>query len=143
MVRRSMISGLRIGVGTPEPKTVPVLHGGPTVAFQLHDFEQVTLSVEALDAEGNPADATIAWSSSDDTVASVADNGDSTALVVASPGAGGLGTATIKATATDNGDGDVHEGTWDVEVVAGDVVTVNIVPGTPEAKVAPVEPPIV
>jgi hypothetical protein len=34
------------------------------VAFQLHDTEQVTLVVEALDAEGNEAAATTTWESS-------------------------------------------------------------------------------
>ncbi|MGV0985009.1 MAG: hypothetical protein ACOYB2_10670 [Limnohabitans sp.] len=140
MSKQSRIDGIRIGVGTPEPKTVPVMHGGPTVAFQIRDDQQVSLAVEALDAEGNPASATIAFTSSDETVVAVTDNGDGTALAVASPGAGGLGTATITATATDNSDGDVHLGTFDIEVVAGDVVIVNVVAGTPEAK-APVEPP--
>jgi hypothetical protein len=113
------------------------------MAFQMHDFEQVTLSVEALDSEGNPADVTTAWASSDEVVASITDNGDGTALVVASPGAGGLGTTTITASVTDNSDGDVHIGTFDIEVVAGDAVVVNIAAGTPEAKPAPVEPPVV
>lgn len=112
------------------------------MAFQMHDFEQVTLTVEALDAEGNPAAVTTAWASSDEVVASVKDNGDGTALVVASPGAGGLGTTTITATVTDNSDGDQHIGTFDIEVVAGDAVVVNISAGTPEPKPAP-EPPIV
>jgi hypothetical protein len=49
--------------------------------------------------------------------------------VTASPGAGGLGTATIRAIVTDASDGDTHVGTFDVEVVAGDAVTVNIIPG--------------
>ena len=123
---------LSIGVGTPGPKGTR--YGGPTVAFQLHDFEQVPLSVEALDSEGNPATATIAFSSSDETVVGIQDNGDGTALAIASPGAGGLGTATVTATVTDTSDGNVITGTFDIEVVAGDATTVNFVPGTPEAK---------
>jgi len=128
------IDEIRLVVGTPEPKHTPEHFGGPTVAFQLHDSEQVTLSVEALDSEGNAAAATTAWSSSDDTIVAVTDNGDGTALAVASPGAAGLGTATITASVTDTSDGDVHDGTFDIEVVAGDAVTVNITAGTPEAK---------
>ena len=104
------------------------------MAFQLRDSEQVTLSVEALDSEGNPAAATTTWASSDDTIVAVSDNGDGTALAVASPGAAGLGTATITASVADASDGDIHDGTFDVEVVAGDVVTVNITAGTPEPK---------
>jgi hypothetical protein len=135
-LRASKISRIVVGVGTPEPKTVTTHHGGPTVAFQLRDSQQVTLSVEALDAEGNPANVTTAWSSSDTSIASVTDGGDGTALVVASPEADGLGTTTIKVTVTDNSDGDVHEGTFEVEVIAGDAVTVNISAGTPEDKPA-------
>jgi uncharacterized protein YjdB len=99
------------------------------VAFQLHDFEQVTLFAEALDAEGNQAAATFTWSSSDDTIVSVRDTGDGTAVVTASPGTGGLGAATVTAMVTDTSDQDTHTGTWEVEVVAGDAVTVNITPG--------------
>ena len=104
------------------------------MAFQLRDSEQVTLSAEALDSEGNPASASVAWTSSDDTVVAVTDNGDGSALAVASPGAGGLGTATVTCDVTDTSDADVHTGTFDIEVVAGDAVTVNITAGTPEAK---------
>lgn len=104
------------------------------MAFQLRDSEQVTLTVEALDSEDNPAAASVAWSSSDESIVSVTDNGDGSALVVASPGAGGLGAATVTADVTDNSDGDIHTGTFEVEVVAGDAVTVNITAGTPEPK---------
>ena len=103
------------------------------MAFQIHDYEQVSLMVEALDAEGNPADAVITWATSDDVVASVADLGEGGALVTASPGAGGLGLATITATVL-NEDGTVLTGTFVVEVVAGDAVVVNIIAGTPEPK---------
>lgn len=106
------------------------------MAFQLRDNQQVGLSVEALDSEGNPADATSAWSSSDPSVADV----DQSGLVTASPGAAGLGTATITATVTDNSDGDQHTGTFDVEVVGSDAVTVNITAGTPVDK--PAAPPV-
>jgi len=123
---------IRLGIGQAQPKGKHL--GGPTVTFQLRDSEQVTLTVEALDAEGNPANVTVGWSSSDETIVAVTDNGDGSALVTASPGAGGLGSATVTVTATDTSDGDVHEGTFDVEVVAGDAVTVNVTAGTPEAK---------
>jgi hypothetical protein len=129
-VRKTHIAEINLVVGTPEPKTVPVFHGGPVVVFQLRDSQQIQLAVEALDAEGNPAAATTTWTSSDDVVASVSADG----LVVASPGAGGLGTATITASVTDTSDGDVHEGTFEVEVVAGDVVIVNITAGAAEDK---------
>lgn len=104
------------------------------MAFQIHDFEQVPVTLQALDAEGNPAAVTYSWASSDETVASVTDNGDGAATIVASPGDGGLGTATITGTVTDTSDGDTIDATFEVEVVAGDALTVNIIPGTPEPK---------
>lgn len=108
------------------------------MAFQLRDSQQVQLSAEALDSEGNPAAASTTWASSDEAVASV----DASGLVVASPGAAGLGTATITATVTDASDGDTHEGTFEVEVVAGDAVIVNITAGEPEEKETATEPPV-
>jgi hypothetical protein len=139
-LRASKISEIRAGVGSPEPKTVTTYHGGPTVAFQLRDDQQVTLSVEALDAEGNPAGVAITWADSGgldadgNAVIELTDNGDGTATVVASPTTGGLGISTVTATATDNSDGDVHTATFDVEVVAGDAVTFNVMAGAPEPK---------
>jgi uncharacterized protein YjdB len=125
---------IRLGVGEPRPKHIPQHFGGPTVAFQLRDSEQVTLTAEALDSEGNPANVTVAWSSSDESIVAVTDNGDGSALAVASPGAGGLGSVTVTVDVTDVSDGDVHTGTFDIEVVAGDAVTVNVAAGAPEAK---------
>lgn len=104
------------------------------MAFQLRDSQQVALAVEALDSEGNPAAATTAFTSSDDTIVAVTDNGDGTCLAVASPGAAGLGTATITATVTNTADATTITGTFDIEVVAGDAVTVNVTAGTPEDK---------
>jgi hypothetical protein len=99
------------------------------VSFQIHDFEQVALEAEALDAEGNEANVTFAWSSSDETVVAVQDNGDGSALAIASPGEGGLGDAVITLTVTDVETGDTHTGTFDITVVAGGAVTVNVIAG--------------
>jgi hypothetical protein len=85
------------------------------------------------------------FASSDPSIVAVTDNGDGSAVLVASPGEGGLGDATITATVTDIDDGGVLEGTFDVEVIAGDAVAVNFVPGAAEDKpvAPPVEPPVV
>lgn len=104
------------------------------MAFQLRDSEQVKVEIEALDSEGNPANVTTAFASSDPSIVAANDNGDGSALLVASPGEGGLGTATITATVTNTDDQSVLEGTFEVEVIAGDAVAVNFIPGTPEAK---------
>lgn len=125
---------VRLTVGEARPKHIPVHKVGPRVAFQLHDFEQVDLTVEALDAEGNPADASISWASSDETIVALSAASGNTVTAIASPGTGGLGAATVTVTATDNSDGDVTTATFDIEVVAGDVATINVVPGTPAPK---------
>jgi hypothetical protein len=125
---------MRLSVGTAEPKHQPTHTEGPRVAFQLRDDQQVELTVEALDAEDNPAAATTTFASSDESIVSLRDNGDGTAIATASPGAAGLGTATVTATVTQTSSGDTLEGTFDIEVVAGDAVTVNVVAGTPEPK---------
>jgi hypothetical protein len=126
------LTSIRLGIGLAAPKGSR--KDGPRVAFQLHDWEQVPLSAQALDAEGNPAAVNYAWSSSDETVVAVTDNGDGTALAVASPAEGGLGSATVSVDVTDQSDGDVISGTFEIEVIAGDAVAVNITAGTPEAK---------
>ena len=116
------------------------------MAFQLRDDQQVTLSVEALDAEGNSAGVTTRWTESgavDDAgnpVIALTDNGDGSALVVASPSSGGLGFAMVTASVTDISDGDVHAATFEIEVVAGDAVTFNVVAGAPEPKETAPEP---
>jgi len=116
------------------------------VTFQIRDDQQVTLSVEALDSEGNPAGVTTTWTESgavDDggnPVIQLTDNGDGSALVVASPSSGGLGFAMVTASVTDNSDGDVHTATFEIEVVAGDAVTFNVVAGAPEPKETAVVP---
>lgn len=107
------------------------------MAFQLRDNEEVQLSAEALDSEGNPADVNTIWSTSDNSIAAVDANG----LVTASPGAAGLGAATITASVTDNSDGDTLTGTFDIEVIGSDAVAVNITAGTPTPKA--VEPPLI
>lgn len=108
--------------------------------FQLRDSQQVELTVEALDSEGNPASVDIAWASSNESIVALTDHGDGTATAVASPGAAGLGTSLITATVTDKSDGDIHEGVFEIEVVAGDAVTVNVTAGEPTEK-ADEEPP--
>jgi hypothetical protein len=125
---------VRWGAVRPKPHRGVIHMGEPIMAFQLHDSEQVSIEVEALDSEGNPADATTVITSSDEAVVGCTDNGDGTALLVASPGAAGLGTSTVTATVTNKDDGVSLTGSFDVEVIAGDAVAVNIIPGTPEAK---------
>jgi hypothetical protein len=112
------------------------------VAFQLHDTEQVTLVVEALDAEGNEAAATTTWESSDETVASIRDTGGGSATVTASPWSGWprhrddqRRSSRTRATATRTSAPSTSR-LW-----PSDAVTVNIIPGEVMPKDQPAEPP--
>lgn len=88
----------------------------------------------AKDREGNVAqlDGFPTFESSDALIASVADNGDGTALVTSH--AAGMAQITMRADAL-IGDGVVPViATLDVEVVAGQAAVVTIDAGAPEAK---------
>jgi len=96
----------------------------------LKDTQQCLLSISEEDARGNPVEVKpdeLTWLSSDETVATVTDNGDGTALVVA---AGALGLAQVQVQDSET-DGTNIAGTLDVQVGPGPVTKVNITPGTP------------
>ena len=102
----------------------------------LTDSQQVTLSATFVDRAGNtvpaPDAGTLAWSSSDEAVVTVTDNGDGTALAVTT---GTLGSVLI--TLTDDLDGDtVPEflGSIAIDVVTGAVTGIVITPGAPTEK---------
>ncbi len=105
--------------------------------MELLNTDKVLLTATPRDAAGNVTAATIAFSTSDDTIVSLVDNGDGTAEAFS----GLVGTATVTATATD-ADGAQVQGTLDVEVTdaggggggAEPTVTVDITAGTPEPK---------
>ncbi len=112
------------------------------MATILRDSQQAELSYTATSKRGNPATiADAAWSSSDESIATVA--GDGAGAVVKAVGP--IGTATITLT----GDADLGEGVkpvrgvLDIEVVAGDAAVFNITVAEPteQADAAPVEPP--
>ncbi len=125
------------------------------MATILRDSQQVALSYTATSKKGNPTSVQDpAWSSSDESVVTVAGNttGGATAKAV-----GPTGTATITLT----GDADLGEGVkpvrgvLDIEVVAGDAAVFNITVATateqedpaptPEPTpepAPPVEPPV-
>jgi hypothetical protein len=102
----------------------------------LTDLQKVTLSIQPVDAVGNPArvDGVPAWSCSDETVVTIDVAGDGLSCVATSVGP--LGTAQVNVTAdADLGDGVKSiAGTLDVEVMASEAVSLTIVAGTPEDK---------
>ena len=101
----------------------------------LTDEQEVELSVAPVTAAGNPAtvDGAVTWVSSDESIATVASTGPTTALV---RNTGALGTAQIAATA----DADLGAGvrsimaTLDIQVVAAEAVSVGISAGAPRIK---------
>lgn len=137
----SPLRGIRLGVGEPQDKPTPILKKGPAVTFQLRDNKRVKLTVEAINSEGNPAGVDVAWSSDDPSIVEVQPDADGkSAWAVASPGAAGLGTTVVRVAVTDQDDAEIHEGTFDIEVVPSGAVTVNVTAGEPEDKAAETPP---
>lgn len=101
------------------------------MAFELKDNEKVVLTAVATDVNGNPTAATLAFTSGDEAIVSLVDNGDGTAVASAA----GLGLVTVTAVATDP-DGTQVSGTLDIEVTAHfeHTVSVTITPGVPELQ---------
>jgi len=111
---------------------------GEDMAYTLGSGMQVHLKVSYVDAAGNPAlvDGPVAWASSDVTVATVAAESDSTALVKT---VGPVGQVQISATAdVDLGAGVKNLVTpMDLTVAAGEAVAGTIAPVGPAEPVTP------
>ena len=111
---------------------------GDDMAYTLASGMQVHLKVSYVDAAGNPApvDGPVAWASSDATIATVAAESDTTALIKT---VGPVGQIQISATA----DVDLGAGVkqlitpMDVTVAAGQAVAGSIEPVGPAEPVVP------
>lgn len=100
------------------------------MAFILQDGQEVDLAANYLDRHGNPATVeTQQWSSSDDTIIEVTDNGDGTATAAAVA----IGTGQVQLLADARYGEDVSEirAVLDIEVVAAEAVNATITPGEP------------
>jgi hypothetical protein len=109
---------LRQGTGQPTGTTIP--EGAHLM--QLHDDEQVTLTVQAKDAKGfDVADTGLTWTVDNDTVASieVSDDGESCTILAGVPG-----STVVTVT-----DGAAITATKAVDVVPGGVATITIAEG--------------
>lgn len=102
----------------------------------IKDTQKVSLELKITDAKGNPAkvDGVPEWSSTDSTIVTITPSTDGMTGVAAAVGP--LGTASINVLAdADLGQGvKTIQGTLDIEVIAGDAVTIQLVPGTPEEQ---------
>ena len=106
------------------------------MSLVLLDSQKVLLSVEPFNKAGNPApiDGKPAWSTSDETVVTVVPSEDGLSCYAITTGK--LGVAQVKAAA----DAHIGEGVteitalWDIEVLAGEAVSLNGKAGVPEDK---------
>jgi len=104
------------------------------IMLQLTDVQKCTLSIQPLDAVGNPAsvDGTPSWSVSDSSVLAIEPATDGLSAVVTAVGP--LGTAQVNVSAdADLGSGvTTLTGALDVSVAASAATTLNISTGVPE-----------
>lgn len=110
------------------------------MSFTLQDGFETDLSATFADAEGNPASVEGAsWSSSDEAVVEITDNGDGTAVAVgASPG---TAVISLSADARFGPETVLIDATLDIEVVAGEASTATIVPSEPRPVGSPAPTP--
>lgn len=102
----------------------------------LTDTQKVSCTLDPRNAKGNPAplDGTPQWASSNPAVATVEPAADGLSAVVT---AVAPGTTQISVTAdADLDEGETREisGTLDIDVKAGEAVTLGITAGTPEEQ---------
>lgn len=116
--------------------TIGVTKG--TLMLNLKVNDELSFTIQAADEFGNPTaanfDAPPAWTSSDDTVAAVAVAGDGLSAVITSP-SGKLAGATIQVAGSVAGAN--VQGSFQLNMIAGDTAEITLVPGTPTAAPAP------
>lgn len=95
---------------------------------QLHDDEQVTFAVSAVDSKGFPTSDTFTAVTSDETVITITDDDADAKTFLAVAGVPGSAVVTITET-----DGPLTV-TEAFDVVTGDAVTIKVEEGTPEKQ---------
>lgn len=137
---RIVLDGMRIGPAAALRIDVvshdPVQFLSGVSSMVLTNTQKVSAVLRPVDAAGNPAkvDGPPSWDSSNPNIARVLPSGDGLSAVVEALGPAGHSTLTVTA------DADLGAGTRpivataEIEVVAGEAVTVAIEFGTPEAK---------
>ena len=101
----------------------------------LVDTQKVSLSINPVDAKGNPAPVEgISWAVSDETILGIVVSDDQKSAVVSALGPLGVSQVSVSADVT-IGDGvDTLAGTLDVTVVAGKASSLGITVGTPSEQ---------
>jgi hypothetical protein len=115
------------------------------MSLVITDTQEVGLSISPVDKKGHPAkvDGPPVWTSSDDSIATVSAAEDGLSAVVSANV--NLGKAQINVSAdADLGEGQTSiTGTLEIEVVAGEAVSLAINAGTPSEQTPPPAPPAV
>lgn len=108
---------------------------GETVMLLLRDDQRVSLSIQPLDARGNPArvDGIPAWNNSDELLGTLVAAADGFSAVFS---ALQIGTCQISVTVdADLGDGVRNlSGTLDIQIEPGEAVSIGIIAGVPESQ---------
>lgn len=113
---------------------------GEITMIQLTDTQKVTLSIQPVDAKGNPAlvDGAPTWNSSDPSIITVVPSADGLSAVASAAGPLTADGASVQVSVTadaDLGAGvETISGTMDVTVVASKAVSVAINAGAPEEQ---------
>jgi hypothetical protein len=132
--------------GTNQPETAGIvavlcvsganIERNTDMAFILQDGQEVDLTVNYQDRHGNAAQVeSQTWSSTDEEVVALVDNGDGSATATAV----GIGTAQVQLVADARFGDDVNEirGVLDIETVASEAVTATISAGEPVDAAGP------
>lgn len=106
---------------------------------QLQDNEQVALTVEATDSQGNPVPdtGTRTWTTSDDTIVQLVDDGaGGVEAVTVGPIGSVVVTVQDQEPSPDGGvtPGQLFQGSVALDVVAGAVAQISIQVGTPTPR---------
>lgn len=117
---------------TKDPVSKPLPAGGHSMV-QLRDTEQVSFTIEALDAKGYQVAGETFSASIDNTAAATVAGPDDSGTFVVSAVAPGSAVGTVT-------DGTLSA-TFAVDVVTGDVATIDVAFGTPEPEPAPTPVP--
>lgn len=128
---------------TPQHYQWPLL-GEVLMSLQLTDSQQCELSIKPVDKKGNPAklDGKPVWSVDNTELLAAVPSDDGMSCTLKAVGPLGSGTVSVKADA-DLGEGVTEVvGVANVEIVAGQAVSVNIEAGavTEQPEVTPADP---
>lgn len=103
--------------------------------MNLTDVQEVDLSVVVKDRAGNVVEnaGALSFSSSDDSIVTILDNGDGTAVASA---VGPLGDVVVTVADDTDADGTPNfSGALAISVVASDVAEIDVVAGAPRDRV--------